>query len=775
MQHLLASDVGIVSLLRCLIHGGRESRFVNDVDVPLRILCYLGESIKMPRSRQYTDLSEFIDDVWSYLQEGAAMSEACRAYVNSALKCEDIVSVDSLVDFVDTLRLLFQIYTESPNRICAPTRVVTDSMLGYYLRTFLVRWECMSFESVCSLYESVERFKSPTDLTAVVDAYSDIDIPTYLIDQQHSCFDSNNAEVANKNLALSMGTDDNLMHIATCASSLLSNRKITPTLELPPSSFYLNAEKALACDDLLPAEESLHKFFDSGNTPLGLSSTSAASYSSVLNTSVQTNGPSPAVAMDALLSSITEPLFAGARHQQAMLALANMFQRGSRYSLAMSAIEEAMKTAHQRGDHAAVAKALLLLHIVVDEGGVDGDGLPLSAEEVLGRCLERCASLKLRSLSSQAVLHMVELRIRGPLRPNASILERTGDKEESGGAAAGFPAGDDGGAGGGGDAPISQGVQNLWMLLSSSLLGDPKLSATIALEADQKKEFRAGGGNSSTNMNKDGAGAGSSTEFPMTAAEVSVYAARVAMSSMCLWNRLGCHAMAELQGRRALRQLGSFASSSELIEVCCKTAFFQIVLAASASSSAKLFLKGDECSARKLRLGCLAAKELVRKVQEQYPSRFPAKHSNQIQSVLLLASTYEAVADCKWDKALRLALRLLDCTASSNPSSSSVSQFYSSKSYEHAHARLLHAQIMAHFDPSEAIASLLQVEAAAKARGSVQGVLDAMALRSQLTMQQHSSSSSADVKSLSLSLEVLYLAQELHVPSARDIIAHCVQ
>ena len=70
----------------------------------------------------------------------------------------------------------------------------------------------------------------------------------------------------------------------------------------------------------------------------------------------------------------------------------------------MTAVEEAMKSAHQRGDHASVARALLLLHHVVigmqtqtnsseHAAAANRHVQGVSPEEVLQRCLDRCSSL----------------------------------------------------------------------------------------------------------------------------------------------------------------------------------------------------------------------------------------------------------------------------------------------------------------------------------------------------------------------------------------------
>jgi len=110
------------------------------------------------------------------------------------------------------------------------------------------------------------------------------------------------------------------------------------------------------------------------------------------------------LALELLRNASNEPHFSGTRHQQALLKLASMWLQNGHPQLAMTAVEEAMKSAHQRGDHASVARALLLLHHVVigmqTQTNASEQGVAayrhvqgVSPEEVLQRCLDRCSSL----------------------------------------------------------------------------------------------------------------------------------------------------------------------------------------------------------------------------------------------------------------------------------------------------------------------------------------------------------------------------------------------
>ena len=100
-------------------------------------------------------------------------------------------------------------------------------------------------------------------------------------------------------------------------------------------SFLQQADEAAQTGDVHAAEKLLHRYFDfNGNDPL---------------LSVASKGSSSSTSQQALaaLHHAKDPQFTGTRHQQALLQLASMWSCSGHYSLAMAAVEEAMK---KRGD-----------------------------------------------------------------------------------------------------------------------------------------------------------------------------------------------------------------------------------------------------------------------------------------------------------------------------------------------------------------------------------------------------------------------------------------
>jgi hypothetical protein len=116
------------------------------------------------------------------------------------------------------------------------------------------------------------------------------------------------------------------------------------------------------------------------------------------------------------LKSGNDPQFSGTRHQQALLQ--PLCDTGM-VTIAMSAVEQAMKTAHQRGDHGSVARALLLLYHVVNSGlnfqnregqrGASTSVALTGAEEILRRCLIRCCLAACEFLLLRAAILLAQL------------------------------------------------------------------------------------------------------------------------------------------------------------------------------------------------------------------------------------------------------------------------------------------------------------------------------------------------------------------------------
>jgi hypothetical protein len=183
--------------------------------------------------------------------------------------------------------------------------------------------------------------------------------------------------------------------------------KYTPSTPLlAQRQHLLNAQRSMLNGEISKTEEFLHKFFDSnGKHPLHNLSPAAGGGSG--------NEISVKKALMSLVHLDTTKL-TQSLHQDAMISLATMWTLAGNHSMALSAVEEAMKTAHQRGDHASVTKALLLIFQIFQNS--QERELMVSSEDILLRCIERCASLSLKKELCEAAILLVRLRSRAPLR-----------------------------------------------------------------------------------------------------------------------------------------------------------------------------------------------------------------------------------------------------------------------------------------------------------------------------------------------------------------------
>ena len=354
---ITSSEITYVLVIHGIVECSRalEPSLCSNLAVGVRLLCWLDESIT-----SYSALTEYycMDDMYDNLVmnvmecgsssssssgRSASPSSSTRMpvieYAFDMLRGTDdsfLFSIDSLLELVETTKGLFQENpaTANVNGCPGPTKVCADSFLGIFLRSFLAKFDSLSFESICTVYENLVNFTR----RAIAGLRSKTAI--LKIEEAYRAFDK------------VIGIDDNVF--ASSHSSVNS-----PVLHL------LNSMRAISLGDVTAAESELHKYFDYNATDL-----IKANLSQQVNNAVGPDGKSTVVEMSVaeavsqLKAANSQPLFAGHRHQQAMLSLARMWSENRQFGLALGAVEEAMKISHNRGDHKSVAGALLLIHEV---------------------------------------------------------------------------------------------------------------------------------------------------------------------------------------------------------------------------------------------------------------------------------------------------------------------------------------------------------------------------------------------------------------------------
>lgn len=305
-------------------------------------------------------------------------------------------------------------------------------------------------------------------------------------------------------------------------------------VKVSSESYIMAAEKAMQNNDTYSALNNIHLFFDNldAESMKAMTFTAASSPNQVI------------------------------RQQRAMLSLATMWIKNEQFSQAIIATEEGMRMSHQLGDHTSVARALLLLHHVVDKLPKKDDdrstaGSP-SAESVLIRCIQRCTELNLRALEAQAILLLVRLRIKGPLLNFVPKLQLSGGiasieeeyfqyraRSAKYNKLLNYPR----------HSRLSPSA--LWALLSSALLVESFYSSAVNVCDTTSHQYNT---KRTFGPQKDDCYGGI-----LDMMELIGYAGLVSGE---LWTRLGIFALTELSCKRTLRQAGIFMSA-ELVGYLC--------------------------------------------------------------------------------------------------------------------------------------------------------------------------------------------------------------
>jgi Anaphase-promoting complex subunit 5 len=714
---LQPTDIAYIATILELIRSGRNDvcaiKF-HDATGPLQILCFLGDRIQLQTVRHYFTAEVFLTDLLASFSMVSAVNTSSASHLSFVHKVhaslQSLQSIDDLVHFVDSVQTLFlNDANSSPNEAIAPTRLCLDSSLGIYCRSFIAKWECLSFDFVCQLYESLNVFLGDsTSKVEVISAVQLEQIPNY---------------------------DETAVHL-----------------------FLKQAEDAADSGDVNTAERLLHRYFDfNGNDPL----LSVASKG--------TSGSSSLLAL-AALHHANDPQFTGTRHQQALLQLASMWSQNGHYPLAMAAVEEAMKTAHQRGDHGSVARALLLLYHVVSglqssdqtRGFVDGLSVTsIGAEEVLRRCLDRCSSLGMNALASQATILLARLLSSRSLSwVQSSYLSDWLSPNE-----------DDIDGGQGTESGTGSSVKKNWTLLLCTPLGDAKICSLISKSRGPQGHQPAVVAPAATIKE---------TSVSLSDSELQSIQAQADIVAADYWCRLGVPHLAELQCRRSLRASHSHKDakiSDEMVAILgCNLA---TLIATSAfddldeaifadparhhsplsdTDCGQLKYSTEETSINQKRLACAASLNILRitrKILSEDPTKKSSrkfsisKMNNKIEATRTYIATLSSLigmtrADFDNSKSLRLAYHLVDLTDTNSTSpvvaSSSrngIEQINVSTP-ENAQAYLLLARILYLSNTKEAQQLLLDLEKSFLSNGLQQHHGEAIALSAMCSVTKFS-------------------------------------
>lgn len=471
--------------------GFFQDDFVNQGS-PINILAFLQEHLEC----RLQSVNELREAFLAFVPDEVAFFDA-------VVKSLEFNSLDMMIDYIESFRLIVDPKAGiDPNSARSPYRVCPYSILGLFVRSFLVKWDAMSFEYTCLFQTLITDF-------------------------------------ARK------GNDD----YDTMSLDLSGKEKDQPKQAVQGR-----------VEDTFLLEADIHELFDLSECAIPVSH--------FMNPSIALDERGVTTALQSFISlEMAQKLQSSARHQHAMLSLASLWARNGHNNLAFTAIEETMKIAHQKGDHASVAKALLLLHHIVDSytcGDVGGSSVPLD-ESVLIRCLERCIDQKMGQLSAQAAVSLALLQARRPLRSNYinDILVGSqyghvgvGSRITSGtcdllGSVMGQNSDDFDIRKHSSFASISASLKDassvhaLWLLIAAAQLGDAKFMQTVAF-GQGKSDGVSAARNVLAHDQFDGS--------IFSSSEISKINLPACIASVALWSRMGCADMAKLQCLRAIRR-----------------------------------------------------------------------------------------------------------------------------------------------------------------------------------------------------------------------------
>ena len=593
---------------------------------PLMALCYLSEAIDIPNSRQYASFAQFSTRFDSVVRVPNGLDDVRQSLLR-------IDTVDDFSLLVDSMRnALLPNASINFNDLNGPSTITSDSKLGVFLRSVLVQWECMLFDEICALFKQMKFFlvgPKSEDLTCEQESTARMNTPYRLFQY--------NAD--NKEQTLSRSGSMGLNYDATSLQNF--------------------ASASLLDGDVAEAEKVLHSLFDQNSTdPLRCA----------LRSSPEAKIPdspeksSEAGIMRTLLQMLQcdETTRASAtKHQHAMLSLARMWLHTDNYPMALSAIEEALKTAHQRGDHAAVAQSLFLLHAVFQNS--NDPSLVASVEDILLRCTKRSAALNLQSLTAQSALLLVQLRAKQPIRENNLIASEESHVHAPASGSTKSSANN----GNTHSVAIWQ-MSDIWAQMSFALLGEIALTRQVVALAGitEDTEFTQSGPTNA--MMGPNAAAGAKKEnlqdVPLSVnPELVRLSIQASLISSDLYARLGMLQMSEFVCRRAVKQFASVASVEDLLMLYMKLLHVQVQLVALGPDAVPVPSSSTPVTTCVTEI-YTQLKQLAKKIRLSFPSDMPFALSQQLESVNLLIAARAAQASGDLSRALRLAHRLVELT-----------------------------------------------------------------------------------------------------------------
>ncbi len=378
-----------------------------------------------------------------------------------------------------------------------------------------------------------------------------------------------------------------------------------------------------------------------------------------------------------------------ARLASSMISLASMWILSHNYSLAASAVEEALKSAHQRKDHQSVAKALLLLFHIFDEtqGSLYSGS---KAEAMLMSCLHRCWTLNLRASMCDVALLLINLRSRcslssasaavggnpvaSPFSVDVTIAKQQHLEDEL--------------------LYVPSDISILWLQLSSALLGKTSLLQSVlpsTVQATDLKDIVASSMSSASTPALGSTAAAAmlgAARKPDRTAQLREaiwtvspthikFCVNAALTAISLWERHDMLLMASFACQRAIRQYAAFSSLEDIVKIMAKFVRVRTNIAVSTAFGPFYLFPAaihswEEKKVQRRRalktLKCLTdLSDYLLTLYSNNTTGTDQGHAvkETIHSSKLYVAIYACVCNRQWCKAERLAARLLELNSRS--------------------------------------------------------------------------------------------------------------
>eukprot|EP01038_Epipyxis_sp_PR26KG_P007881 gene7881-10697_t len=667
-----------------------DAAFYSQMKLSFAVLEFLQDHIEQLKNNieKYSNLRQLLENLRSYIDDtndGNIVIDRLTKILKSVTTIHDFITL------VEKIREIFNIdSSQNLNECPGPIKICNDSYLGVFVRTFLVKWDCLEFENHCKFYENVTSFVHDNNL-------------------------SNNSHESELDLfEYKLGTDDIYSMYDTYQSKPTDNKYSSKSNQslLGPKEYFINSQKSLLNQDVSVTEDFIHKYFDyNGNNLLYRFGSNFDNKSDNNSKSANKNY------LQLLLSSLTQSLdlskFSSSRHQQAMISLATMWTNVGNHNMAMSAVEEAMKTAHQKGDHTTVARALLLIHYIFKS--TQNNELLSSAEDILIRGLERCCSLKLNKLVYEMSLLLVQIRLINSWRPfiNNNSYNNNNDNTS--------------------EHSINDHIRwscgDLLMQLNVTLYGDIDLIKTCVSgeygstqghpKTDKSNKLNTGINNMMMlNNNKSSL----ESELPSChSPETIELSINCALTASEIWMRQGMIKEAILTLKRTFLQFATHAYAIDYVRLLSTLLRLQVDNICKSYNNDMIFLglnnqnKSYLFDKNNSKRGYDKVWLVYEELKSSFPSQYPPIISQMIGYLRLYILIHYAIIDGNMNKASRLALSLIEI---SNTGIIELERderkFYS---MENLRARMLYGKILNSFNQNESEELFLSVEKIAKKIG----------------------------------------------------------